>query len=84
MMMGQAETAVLDFLKQLQFPGIRHGEGNSSVCDFLKRNGYHFTPDSVAGPDDLEQAPIEGLFFVDVGYFCPTPRKGKLRSLHLS
>lgn len=65
-MIGKAEIAVLDFLKQLQFPGIRHGEGSSSVCDFLKRNGYNFTPDLVAGPDDLEHAPIEGLFFVDV------------------
>lgn len=69
--MGQAETAVLEFLKQLQFPGIRHGEGNPSVCAFLTRNGYHFTPDLVAGPDDLERAPIEGLFFVDV--IEPTP-----------
>ncbi len=65
-MTGKAEIAVLEFFKRIGFPGIRLGEGNQSVCDFLKKNNYDFTPDLVAGPQDIAHAPIEGLFFIDV------------------
>ncbi len=65
-MTGIAEVAVLGFLKRMNFPGIRLGERNPNVCDFLKRSGYHFTPDLVSGPDEIDQAPVEGLFFIDI------------------
>ena len=65
-MQNEAEKAVLRFLKNLNLPGIRYGEGNKEVCDYLKSNGYKFTPDLVAGPEDIKEAPIEGLFFIEV------------------
>ena len=65
-MQDESEKAVLFFLKNLDFPGIRFGEGNNQVCDYLKSKGYKFTPDLVAGPENIEDAPIEGLFFVEV------------------
>ncbi len=65
-MQNKSEKAVLRFLKNLDFPGIRFGEGNNQVCDYLESNGYEYTPDLVAGPENIEDAPIEGLFFVEV------------------
>lgn len=65
-MQNEAEKAVLRFLENVDFPGVRFCEGNKQVCDYLKSNGYGFTPDLVAGPKNIEEAPIEGLFFVEV------------------
>lgn len=65
-MQNASEKAVLNFLKKLDFPGIRYGEGNNQVCNYLKSKGYKFTPDLVAGPENIEDAPVEGLFFVEV------------------
>lgn len=65
-MQAKSIIAVLDFLKKVEFPGIRLGEGNKSVCDYLKLHHYKFTPDLVAGPPNIDDAPIEGLFFIDV------------------
>ena len=65
-MQNASEKAVLCFLKKLDFPGIRYGEGNNQVCNYLKSKGYKFTPDLVAGPENIEDAPVEGLFFVEV------------------
>ena len=65
-MQDESEKAVLCFLENLAFPGIRFGEGNKQVIDYLKSKGYKFTPDLVAGPKNIEDAPIEGLFFVEV------------------
>jgi hypothetical protein len=61
-----AEDYVLQFLNKEGFPGIRKGETNREVCDYLEENGYRFTPDLIAGPDDIINAPLEGLFFIDV------------------
>ena len=57
------EDFVLKFLKKEGFPRIRKGETNKDACDYLNENGYIFTPDLVTGPDDIRDAPIEGLFF---------------------
>ena len=65
------EISVLNFFEQLDFPGIRLGEGNKAVCDYLRSRGYSFTPDLVAGPQNIEDAPLEGLFFIDI--IQPTP-----------
>ena len=65
-MVKSSEDIVLDFLKLLGFPGIRRGENNSEVCSYLKDMDYRFTPDLVAGPPDIKDAKIEGLFFIDV------------------
>lgn len=65
-MQAKSEIAVLGFLKKIEFPGIRLGEGNKTVCDYLKSHHYKFTPDLVAGPPNIEDAPIEGLFFIDI------------------
>ncbi len=65
-MQDKSEKAVLRFLKNFDFPGIRFGEGNKQVCDYLKLNGYNYTPDLVAGPENIEDAPVEGLFFIEV------------------
>lgn len=65
-MQNESEKAVLNFFKKFDFPGIRLGEGNIQVCDYLKSKGYRFTPDLVAGPENIEDAPVEGLFFVEV------------------
>lgn len=61
-----SEIAVFEFLKKMGLPGIRLGEGDPLVGQYLSERGYNFTPDLVAGPDDLNLAPVEGLFFVDV------------------
>lgn len=60
------EDLVLEFLKKEGFPRIRKGETNKNICDYLKDNGYKYTPDLVSGPDNIREAPIEGLFFIDV------------------
>ena len=60
------QNAVLNFFTNLDLPGIRFGEGNKQVCDCLKSKGYKFTPDLVAGPENIEDAPVEGLFFIEV------------------
>lgn len=65
-MQNESEKAVLNFFKNLDFPGIRFGEGNKQVCNYWESKGYRFTPDLVAGPENIEDAPIEGLFFVEV------------------
>ena len=56
----------MEFFRKEGFPRIRKGETNKEVCEYLKENGYKFTPDLVACPDDIREAPIEGLFFIDV------------------
>jgi hypothetical protein len=60
------ESIVLNFLELLCFPGIRRCEGNEDICSYLRENNYRFTPDLVAGPSDIRDAKLEGLFFVDV------------------
>lgn len=60
------EDLVLDFLIKESFPRIRKGENNEDICEYLKENGYKYTPDLVSGPDNIREAPVEGLFFIDV------------------
>ncbi len=64
--MKSTEDIILSFLQSLDFPGIRKGEGNEEVCVHLKNLGYKYTPDLVAGPEIITEAPLEGLFFIDV------------------
>lgn len=64
--MGNSERDVLDILKKISFPGIKLGQGNETVCNYFKSKNYSYTPDLVSGPTKIEQAPIEGLFFIDV------------------
>lgn len=61
-----SEDLVLEFFRKEGFPRIRKGENNKDICDYLKENGYEFTPDLVSGPDNIREAPIQGLFFIDV------------------
>ena len=61
-----SEETVLSFLKLIGFPGVRRGETDEGVCNYLKSNNYNLTPDLVAGPPEIKEAPIEGLFFIDV------------------
>lgn len=65
-MKQDSEEKVLDFFKLIGFPGIRRGEKDKDFCNHLKSNGYNFTPDLIAGPKNIKDAPIEGLFFIDV------------------
>jgi len=61
-----SENITLTFFKTLGFPGIRKGERNDEVCSYLRENGYKYTPDLVAGPKNIREAEIGGLFFIDV------------------
>jgi len=61
-----SEDLTLAFFKSLGFPGIRKGEKNTEICRYLRDKGYLFTPDLVAGPQNIAEAEIEGLFFIDV------------------
>lgn len=63
---NSSEDKTLTFLKSLGFPGIRKGERNNVVCSYLRENGYKFTPDIVAGPKNIREAEIGGLFFIDI------------------
>ena len=65
-MRNSSEDKTLNFLKSLGFPGIRKGERNDEVCSYLSENGYKYTPDLVAGPQNIREAEIGGLFFIDV------------------
>lgn len=65
-MTHSSEDITLAFLKFMGFPGIRKGEQNDEVCSYLKEKGYRFTPDLVAGPVDIKEAELEGLFFIDI------------------
>lgn len=65
-MSKDSENKVLEFFKLLGFPGIRRGEKDKELCKYLKINGYNFTPDLVAGPQDIKKAAVGGLFFIDV------------------
>jgi hypothetical protein len=65
-MENSSENLTLAFLNSLGFPGIRKGEKNEEVCCYFREKGYRFTPDLVAGPEDIKAAEIEGLFFIDV------------------
>lgn len=65
-MIQKSEDIVLGFFKLLDFPGIRRGEDDKNLCKYLKTKGYNFTPDLIAGPPDIKDAAIGGLFFVDV------------------
>ena len=62
----EEEIAVLKFFKKIDFPGISLGENCKTTCGYLKSQNYSKTPDLVAGPKNLEDAPVEGLFFIDV------------------
>lgn len=65
-MRNESEKAVLAFFKKIDFPGIRQGEENIEICNYLKSQGYNSTPDLVAGPKNIKDARVEGLFFIDV------------------
>ena len=65
-MSEKSEKAVLECFRKINFPGIKLGERNPEVCDYLKKQNYPYTPDLVAGPKNIELAPVEGLFFIDV------------------
>jgi hypothetical protein len=65
-MNDSAESFVLKFFELISFPGIRKCEGNTEICRYLRGNNYRFTPDLVAGPPDIKDAKLEGLFFIDV------------------
>ncbi|MDL1962557.1 MAG: hypothetical protein LWX01_12870 [Deltaproteobacteria bacterium] len=65
-MSEKSEKAVLECFKKINFPGIKLGERNPEVCNYLKKQNYHYTPDLVAGPKNIKLAPVEGLFFIDV------------------
>jgi len=60
------EETVLEFFKLIDFPGIRLGEKDPEICKHLRSRGYKFTPDLIAGPPNIKDAQIEGLFFIDV------------------
>jgi hypothetical protein len=61
-MTQDSEDIVLDFFKSLGFPGIRRGEKDKNLCKYLKKNGYNFTPDLIAGPPDIKVQRLEGYF----------------------
>jgi hypothetical protein len=65
-MNDSAESIVLKFFELISFPEIRKCEGNTEICRYLRENNYRFTPDLVAGPPDIKNAKLEGLFFIDV------------------
>ncbi len=47
-------------------PGVRLCESDPNVNKVLLGKGFTKTPDLICGPDDLNDAPIEGFFFIDV------------------
>lgn len=61
-----AEEDVLLLLKTINMPGVRLCESESDICTILKEKGYKYTPDIICGPPDINEAPLEGLFFIDV------------------
>lgn len=63
---NKSEEDVLLLLKLLKMPGVRLCESESDICTSLKEKGYKYTPDIICGPSDINEAPLEGLFFVDV------------------
>ncbi len=66
MAIDSATLKVYPFLKSLGFPGVRLCESDPDVKKILQDKGFKKTPDLICGPHDLNTAPIEGLFFIDV------------------
>lgn len=65
-MIHPSEKDVLEFFRLVGFPGIRFGEKDEGVQKYLKSYNYNFTPDLIAGPEEITEATVEGLFFIDV------------------
>lgn len=61
-----ATINVFSFLKSLGMPGLRFCETDPEVKTVLLGKGFNKTPDLICGPDDLNEAPLEGFFFIDV------------------
>ena len=47
-------------------PGMRFCESDPEVKTILLNKGFKKTPDLICGPDNLNEAPLEGFFFIDV------------------
>jgi hypothetical protein len=60
------ELIVFDFLKKEKLPGIRLAERDKKIKKILQQKGFNNTPDLIAGPENLENCPLEDLFFIDV------------------
>jgi len=61
-----ATINVFSFLKSLGMPGLGFCESDPKVRSVLLGKGFNKTPDLVCGPDDLNEAPLEGFFFIEV------------------
>lgn len=61
-----ATIKVYPFLKSLGMPGLRLCESDPGVKKVLFDKGFAKTPDLICGPDDLNNATLDGLFFIDV------------------
>lgn len=57
----EAEENVLNFLKLMNFPGIRRREDNQEVKDYFNSISYEGTPDLIAGPEKLDLVRPEGF-----------------------
>lgn len=61
-----ATVNVFSFLKSLDMPGLRFCESDPEVKTILLGKGFNKTPDLICGPGNLNEAPLEGFFFIDV------------------
>jgi len=62
----RATNNVFSFLNSLGMPGLRFCESDPKVRTVLLGKGFNKTPDLICGPDDLNEAPLEGFFFIEV------------------